>query len=33
MQRDGWYTSMRDASDLASPEVVGRYAAERACRG
>jgi PmbA protein len=30
MQRDGWYTSMRDASDLASPEVVGRYAAERA---
>ena len=30
MQRDGWYTSMRDAADLASPEVVGRYAAERA---
>jgi PmbA protein len=30
MQRDGWYTSMRDAHDLASPEVVGRYAAERA---
>ena len=30
MQRDGWYTSMRDASELASPEVVGRYAAERA---
>ena len=30
MQRDGWYTSMRDASDLASPEAVGRYAAERA---
>ena len=30
MQRDGWYTSMRDANDLASPEVVGRYAAERA---
>jgi PmbA protein len=30
MQRDGWYTSMRDAGDLASPEVVGRYAAERA---
>jgi len=29
MQRDGWYTSMRDASDLASPEAVGRYAAER----
>ena len=30
MQRDAWYTSMRDAHDLASPEVVGRYAAERA---
>jgi len=30
MQRDGWYTSMRDASDLASPEAVGRYAAQRA---
>ena len=30
MQRDGWYTSMRDAADLAAPEVVGRYAAERA---
>ena len=30
MQRDAWYTSMRDANDLASPEVVGRYAAERA---
>jgi PmbA protein len=30
MQRDGWYTSMRDATELASPEVVGRYAAERA---
>ncbi|MDO9094322.1 MAG: metalloprotease PmbA [Rubrivivax sp.] len=30
MQRDGWYTSMRDAADLAGPEVVGRYAAERA---
>ncbi len=30
MQRDGWYSSMRDAADLASPEVVGRYAAERA---
>ncbi len=29
MQRDGWYTSMRDAADLASPEAVGRYAAER----
>ncbi|MDE2160291.1 MAG: metalloprotease PmbA, partial [Burkholderiales bacterium] len=30
MQRDGWYTSMRDAHDLAAPEIVGRYAAERA---
>ncbi len=30
MQRDSWYSSMRDAQDLASPEAVGRYAAERA---
>ena len=30
MQRDGWYSSMRDAADLASPEAVGRYAAQRA---
>ncbi|MGB7646810.1 MAG: metalloprotease PmbA [Pseudomonas fluorescens] len=30
MQRDYWYSSERDASELASPEVVGRYAAERA---
>ena len=30
MQRDYWYTSMRNAADLASPEAVGRYAAERA---
>ncbi len=30
MQRDAWYTSMRDANDMASPEAVGRYAAERA---
>ncbi len=30
MQRDAWYSSMRDANDLASPEAVGRYAAERA---
>jgi len=30
MQRDAWYTSMRHAHDLASPEAVGRYAAERA---
>lgn len=30
MQRDHWYSSMRDAADLASPQAVGRYAAERA---
>ena len=30
MQRDAWYSSQRDAMDLASPEAVGRYAAERA---
>ena len=30
MQRDAWYSSMRDAMALASPEAVGRYAAERA---
>ncbi|HMN20426.1 MAG TPA: metalloprotease PmbA [Ottowia sp.] len=30
MQRDYWYSSMRDARQLASPEAVGRYAAERA---
>lgn len=30
MQRDAWYSSMRDAHELASPESVGRYAAERA---
>ncbi len=30
MQRDAWYSSMRDAQALASPEAVGRYAAERA---
>jgi PmbA protein len=30
MQRDAWYSSMRNASDLADPEAVGRYAAERA---
>ena len=30
MQRDAWYSSMRSASELASPEAVGRYAAERA---
>ena len=30
MERDAWYTSMRDPMALASPESVGRYAAERA---
>ncbi len=30
MQRDAWYSSMRAAEDLASPEAIGRYAAERA---
>jgi len=30
MQRDHWYSSMRHADELASPESVGRYAAERA---
>jgi PmbA protein len=30
MQRDSWYSSERDAADLAAPEAVGRYAAERA---
>lgn len=30
MQRDFWYSSMRNAADLASPQAVGRYAAERA---
>lgn len=30
MQRDAWYTSMRDPLELAAPEAVGRYAAERA---
>ncbi len=30
MQRDAWYTSMRSAEQMASPEAVGRYAAERA---
>ena len=30
MQRDAWYTSMRAAGEMASPEAVGRYAAERA---
>jgi PmbA protein len=30
MQRDYWYSSMRNTRDLAAPEAVGRYAAERA---
>jgi PmbA protein len=30
MQRDAWYSSMLSAQDLASPQRVGRYAAERA---
>jgi len=30
MQRDYWMSSMRDACQLASPQAVGRYAAERA---
>ena len=30
MQRDAWYSSMRAPAELAAPEAVGRYAAERA---
>lgn len=30
MQRDFWYSSMRDAVELATPEEIGRYAAQRA---
>lgn len=30
MQRDDWYSSVRDANKLAQPEAIGRYAAERA---
>jgi len=30
MERDAWYSSMRDPHELAAPEAVGRYAAERA---
>ena len=30
MQRDAWYTSMRSHAQMAPPEAVGRYAAERA---
>jgi len=30
MQRDDWYSTSRIASELASPVLIGRYAAERA---
>ena len=30
MQRDAWYSSMRSPDELAAPEAVGRYAAQRA---
>ena len=30
MQRDDWYSGWRDPADLASPEVIGDYAARRA---
>ena len=30
MQRDAWYSSMRVPAELAAPEAVGRYAAQRA---
>lgn len=30
MQRDAWYSSMRDAGELASPAAIGTYAAQRA---
>ncbi|MEO5934205.1 MAG: metalloprotease PmbA [Duganella sp.] len=30
MQRDDWYSSVRDAGKMSSPEAIGRYAAERA---
>lgn len=30
MQRDDWYSSARNAKQLAAPEAIGRYAAERA---
>ena len=32
MERDYWYTAGRKLAHLASPEVVGREAASRACR-
>ncbi len=30
MQRDDWYSSVRNPKDMAQPEAIGRYAAERA---
>jgi PmbA protein len=30
MQRDSWYSSQRHPDDLADPQAIGRYAAERA---
>lgn len=30
MQRDDWYSSVRDPARMAKPEDIGRYAAERA---
>ncbi|MDB5839873.1 MAG: pmbA [Herminiimonas sp.] len=30
MQRDDWYSSTRDPKQLAAPEAIGRYAAQRA---
>lgn len=30
MQRDAWYSSMRSPVDLASPQAIGTYAADRA---
>lgn len=30
MQRDDWYSSVRDPKKMAAPEKIGRYAAERA---
>jgi PmbA protein len=30
MQRDDWYSNARRQQDLAAPEAIGRYAAERA---
>lgn len=30
MQRDDWYSSVRNVKNMAKPEAIGRYAAERA---